>query len=153
MEGTGMMLVAAGVAAAATVAIDQGTKALVRGSMDQGEIHRADTHGQFSIGHIENNGSAYGIIGDLPTWAPVLGTAVIGGAMLALNRGSRHSVLAGIGAGMVIGGGVGNAIDRMHQGTVTDFIHTTNAFGFYNVADIGITAGMGAAGLAFVLSR
>jgi signal peptidase II len=147
------MLVAAGVAAAATVAVDQATKALVRGSMEPGDMMRADQHGTFSIGHVQNNGGGYGIIGDMPMWAPLLGTAVIGGALLAVNRGSGHPLLAGIGAGMVIGGGIGNTIDRVHQGHVTDFIHTTDAFGYYNGADIGITAGMGAAGLAFLISR
>jgi signal peptidase II len=147
------MLVAAGVAAAATVAIDQATKALVRGTIAPGEIHRADQGGQFSIGHIQNHGSGWGVIDDLPAWAPVLATGVIGGALLALNRGSGHPILAGVGAGMVIGGGVGNVIDRMHQGHVTDFLHTTDAFGYYNAADVGITAGIGAAGLAFLLSH
>ena len=147
------MLIAAGVAAAATIAVDQATKALVRGSMEPGEMHRADQRGTFSIGHVRNLGGGYGIIGQMPMWAPVLGTAVIGGAMLALNRGSGHPLLAGIGAGMVIGGGIGNTIDRLHQGHVTDFIHTTDAFGYYNVADIGITAGLGTAGLALLLSR
>jgi signal peptidase II len=145
------MLVAAGVAAAATIAVDQVTKAVVRGTMAPGEIHRADLHGRFAVGHVQNHGGGYGIIGELPPWAPAVGTAVIGGALLAFNRGAKHPALAGIGAGLLIGGGIGNVIDRLHQGHVTDFIHTTDAFAYYNVADIGITAGLGVAGLAFVL--
>lgn len=150
MDGTGRMLVAAGVAAAATVAVDQATKAIARGTLERGRIHDLAAGGQVAVGHIQNRGSAYGLIDHLPAWAPAIGTAVVGGAFLALNRGTTRPVLAGIGAGLVIGGGLGNVIDRVHQGHVTDFIHTTDAFGFYNGADVALNAGL-AIGLGAIL--
>src|SRR5690606_20561155 len=124
--GTTRMLAAAGITAAATVAIDQATKAAARRAFEPGEVRDVALGGQVAVGNIENHGSAYGIIGRMPAWVPVVGTAVIGGGLLALNRGSARPMLAAIGAGMVVGGGAGNAIDRLHQGHVTDFAHTTD---------------------------
>ena len=49
-----------------------------------------------------------------------------------------------LGAGLVIGGGIGNTIDRIAYGAVADFV-SLHAFEFYwyvfNVADIAIVAG------------
>jgi signal peptidase II len=145
------MLAAAGVAAAATIAVDQASKALVRSRLEPGEFHRA-AGGQLAVGHVQNHGSAYGLLSHMPPWAPTVGTAVIGGAMLALNRGTSKPVLAGIGAGLVLGGGAGNVIDRLHQGHVTDFLHTTDLFGYYNVADVAINAGLALAGGALLFA-
>jgi signal peptidase II len=147
------MLVAAGVAAAATIAIDQTTKAIVRGTMAPGEIHRADQGGQFSIGHVKNHGAAYGSFDGIGAAIPAVVTGALGAGLLFANRRSTHPLLAGIGAGMAIGGGIGNVIDRAHQDYVTDFIHTTDAFGYYNVADVGITGGIGLAGAAWIFGR
>lgn len=145
------MLVAAGVAAAATVAVDQATKAMARRSMDPGEVHDIAFGGNVAVGHIQNRGSSYGLIGELPTWVPAVATAVIGAGLLAINHGTSRPVLAGVGAGLVIGGGAGNVIDRLHQGHVTDFAHTAEAFGFYNGADVAINLGLVAAGAALLL--
>ena len=136
------MLVAAGVAAAATLVVDQATKAIARDAIEPGAIRDVALDGTIGVGHIQNEGSAYGLIGDMPTWVPAVGTAVIGGGLLALNRGSKIPVAAGIGAGLVIGGGLGNVIDRVHQGHVTDFLHTGDAFGYYNAADVALNAGL-----------
>jgi signal peptidase II len=145
------MLVGAGVAAAATIAVDQASKALVRSRMQPGELHRA-AGGQLAIGHVENPSSAYGLLGRLPSWVPAVGTAAIGGALLALNRGTSKPLLAGIGVGLLVGGGAGNVIDRLHRGSVTDFAHVTNAFGYFNVADVAIDAGLGLAGGALLFA-
>jgi signal peptidase II len=147
----GRMLVGAGVAAAATVAVDQASKALVRSTMDENETHGI-AGGQLGIGHVENRSSAYGLLGRFPSWVPAVGTAVVGGALLALNRGTSKPLLAGIGAGLLIGGGAGNVIDRLQHGSVTDFAHVTNAFGYFNAADVAIDAGLGLAGGALLFA-
>ena len=159
------MLVAAGIAAGATLAVDQVTKAMTRRSMEPDETRDLALDGQVGIGHIQNFGSAYGLVPNMPTWIPAVGTAVIGGALLALGsrfgsgaaaasgRGAITTMAAGIGAGLVIGGGLGNVIDRVHQGHVTDMIHTTDLFGYYNVADIAVNAGLVAGVGAIMFAR
>ncbi len=58
---------------------------------------------------------------------------------------ASHSRIAAIGIGLIIGGAVGNGIDRLHLGGVADFIQL-HAFGFYwyvfNIADVAIVAGV-----------
>lgn len=155
------MLVAAGIAAGATLAVDQVTKAMARRAFEPDETRDLAFDGAIGVGHIENHGSAYGLVPNMPTWVPAVGTAVIGGALLAVGSrigggggpATMTSMAAGIGAGLVIGGGLGNVIDRAHQGHVTDMIHTTDLFGYYNVADIAINAGLVAGVGAIMFAR
>jgi signal peptidase II len=140
--GTTRLLAGAGIAAGATLAVDQLTKAAARSSFEPNEVRDLALDGQVAVGHVQNHGSAYGLVGDMPAWAPAVGTAVIGGTLLALAKGSRMPTLAAASAGMVIGGGIGNVVDRIHQGHVTDMIHTGAAFHFYNVADAAIVGGL-----------
>ena len=63
---------------------------------------------------------------------------------------SEHRLIAVIGLGLLIGGALGNAIDRLHWGAVADFIDF-NLFGMrffifnyiFNVADAAISVGVG----------
>jgi signal peptidase II len=63
-----------------------------------------------------------------------------------LSRAAKSAV-AGAGLGLIIGGALGNAIDRVALGGVADFF-SLHAFGFYwyvfNIADVGIVAGVAA---------
>ena len=58
---------------------------------------------------------------------------------------SSHTRVTAIGLGFIIGGAVGNGIDRLHLGGVADFIQL-HAYGFYwyvfNIADVAIVAGV-----------
>lgn len=63
-----------------------------------------------------------------------------------LNQGSTGKLMAA-GLGLIIGGAIGNAIDRIIIGGVADFF-SLHAFGFYwyvfNIADVAIVAGVAA---------
>lgn len=65
---------------------------------------------------------------------------------LWLNRSSRDS-LSAVSISLIIGGAIGNAIDRLLIGGVADFF-SLHAFGFYwyvfNIADVAIVAGVAA---------
>jgi signal peptidase II len=148
------MLVVAGIAAGATLAVDQVTKAIARSAFEPDETKDLAFDGTVGLGHIQNHGNAYGLIEHMPTWIPAVGTAVIGGALLAMGgRAGTNATVAGLGAGLVIGGGLGNVIDRVHQGHVTDMIHTSDLFGYYNVADIAVNAGLVAGVGAIMFAR
>ncbi|MCW2926354.1 MAG: lipoprotein signal peptidase [Thermoleophilia bacterium] len=149
----GRVLAAAGIATGATLVVDQASKAIVRATMEPGERHDIALGGEVALTHVKNTGAAYGLFGELPTWVPMVGTAAIGAGMLALGARSPRSAIVGAGAGLVIGGGLGNVIDRVHQGHVTDFIHTTDLFGHYNVADVAISAGLATAAGALIFAR
>lgn len=97
-----------------------------------------------------NTGISYSLL-DRPTyeWQLILATvAVI--ASLALwvwLATSATNKIMGIGLGLIIGGAIGNGIDRILLGGVADF-YKLHAFGYswyiFNIADVAIVAGVAA---------
>jgi signal peptidase II len=125
--------------AAAVVAIDQLSKRLVRGSIPLG----AERHvlPGLAFVHARNQGIAFGIhVGG----AAVLGAlvAVALGALALYLRGQGTRRLVWLPAGMIVGGAVGNLVDRASAGYVTDFIKLPLGWPPFNVADAAITLGV-----------
>ncbi len=92
------------------------------------------------IGHVHNDGVAFGFLGG--GGAIVL---VVTFAALALLVGffARNPTrpLLWLPTGMLLGGAIGNLVDRIRQGYVTDFIELPH-WPSFNVADISITCGV-----------
>ncbi len=136
---------AAGALAAGVVAVDQLTKALVRDSLLRGE--RRDLIAGIDLVNVRNSGIAFGLFEDGGA-VLVVGTAL---ALLALviffvtHTGRPYVWLP---TGLLLGGAVGNLIDRAFEGSVTDFVKFPH-FPAFNVADTAITFGVVA--LIFVL--
>jgi signal peptidase II len=103
-----------------------------------------------------NRGISYGLFqqeGALGQWA-LLALTTVAIALLMIWLARSNSRLTTLSLGLIIGGAVGNAIDRMAYGAVADFIlfHlTTGSFSFkwyvFNLADAAIVAGV--AGLLY----
>ena len=73
----------------------------------------------------------------------LLAVGVMAFVLVYLLRAPKISRLEVLGMGMVVGGAIGNAIDRLVFGFVTDFFATRFIdFPVFNVADIGITCGV-----------
>ena len=129
------------------LALDQATKALVRGSIAPGEENELVSF--LSLVHVHNPGVAFGFLGD--GGLPVL---LVTAAALTLLMGyfARHTQrsLLWLPTGLLLGGALGNLIDRLHQGYVTDFIHFPH-WPAFNVADMCFTGGVIA--LVLVLER
>lgn len=96
-----------------------------------------------------NRGVAFSMLADMPHDQLQLGlagfAAAVAVAMIAWLSSERH-VLFQLGVGSIIGGAIGNAIDRIWLGGVVDFIDVvfgTWHFPTFNVADIGINIGVG----------
>ena len=129
---------AAGATAAGVIALDQLTKALVRDNLVLGE--RRDLVLSFDLVHVRNSGIAFGFLEDG-------GALLIIGAVLALVALTvfflTHSgrSLVWLPTGLLLGGAIGNLIDRAGRGSVTDFIKFPH-FPAFNVADISITFGV-----------
>jgi signal peptidase II len=87
-----------------------------------------------------NPGVAFSLGADAPSWlvALVTGGAVVLIAVMAL-RGTLHPPTAG---GLLLGGGLGNLLDRLGDGTVTDMIDF-GWFPSFNVADMALNVGVG----------
>jgi signal peptidase II len=127
-------LVAAGV-----VALDQATKALVRRTVDQGD--RVAVFPGVEIVHTRNSGVAFGALaggGAVVTVVIVLALA----ALLAYFATHVRRPLVWLPTGMLLGGAIGNVIDRARDGAVTDFVALPLGFPPFNVADMSITFGV-----------
>ncbi len=135
-------------AAAGIAVTDQWSKAWIVARFDPYEA-RAVIVDFFHLVHIRNTGVAFGLLSNLdPKWVnPLLIAATvfgIGGVIAYIHFLPRRGP-APFGLGLILGGALGNLIDRARLGYVVDFLdvhwhhHHWPAF---NVADIGITVGV-----------
>ncbi len=103
--------------------------------------------GQFRIIYIVNKGASFGFLNNADVWwifAALALTVSIGLVVWYAARGTRNPWLQ-LGLGLVLGGIVGNLLDRLFQGGgVTDMFNMPNVgiFKVFNVADSGITVGV-----------
>lgn len=144
---TGGSWLRAGAVMTLVLALDQLTKALVRRDVAVGEENELLPF--LAIGHVHNSGVAFGFLGgggELVLVVVLLALTLLI-AYFARNPGEP---LLWLPTGMLLGGAVGNLVDRLRQGYVTDFISVPN-FPSFNVADISITCGVVV--LVFVLER
>ena len=129
--------------AVAIVVVDQVTKAWAVSALGDGD--RIDVFWTLRFNLTYNTGMSFGTG---QGWGPIIGVVamvVVVGLLLSLQRGAptRLTTLA---VGAIVGGAVGNLIDRIFRepawlrGGVVDFIDF-QWFPIFNVADIGITVG------------
>lgn len=94
-----------------------------------------------------NQGISYGLFAQDSGagQAALIGFAVVAVAVLSVWLARTHSALVAAAIGLIIGGAVGNAIDRTIYGAVADFF-AFHAFGYhwyvFNIADAAIVAGV-----------
>lgn len=121
------------------VAADRLTKSAVAGSIVPGQ-ERAVLPGLQFV-HTSNRGVAFGFF----TGQYAVVVAVIGASLLALLLYfARHSDrrLAWLPTGLLVGGALGNVIDRLQGGSVTDWIQLPLGWPPFNLADMSITFGV-----------
>lgn len=127
---------------------DQVTKAIVGNMLGLYES-RTVIPGLVDLVHVRNEGVAFGLLNstNLPykaVWTTALaGAALVGIALYARQLQTREWV-ARLGLACILGGAIGNLIDRMRQGYVLDFVDVYwNSWHFwaFNVADASITVG------------
>jgi len=137
-----------GAVAAAAFALDQGTKILAVAHLDPGSFVPL-LGGWLRLTLTHNVGSAFGLIrsGTIPLAASALVCVVILGYVFrgGLVRAPGRSMPLGL----VVGGALGNLLDRVRTGGVVDFIDL-QVWPVFNIADAAITIGVGllAVGLA-----
>ena len=127
---------------ALVVGLDQLTKHLVRAYISLYES--IPDHGFFQLVHAENTGASFGIFQNgTPFLIVTSGIAFIFIAWLALSHrvAFLESTWARVGLGLAAGGTLGNLIDRVHYGFVTDFLKA-GPWPAFNVADSSVVIGM-----------
>ena len=131
----------------AVLAVDQGTKALVRSGIERGD---EDPILPFvKLVHTRNSGVAFGAFSGGGAVVVVL-VAIAMLALVAFFATHMDHQGAWVPVGLLMGGALGNVIDRVRDGAVTDFLKLT-AWPAFNVADVAITFGVLA--LLLVLER
>lgn len=142
--------------AGVVIGLDRWTKILIRDSMP---LYSSTTpipalEGYLSFQHVNNYGAAFGIFQGGRVFFTVIAIVVsLGILYYALLHLPIKENFVRLLLGLEMGGAIGNAIDRIEQGFVTDFI-VTGIPGFYyipnwNIADSAIVGGV--IGLAIVI--
>jgi signal peptidase II len=128
----------AALVAGLTVAADQGTKALVRTSIDRGDEVRLFLG--IRLVDVRNSGIAFGAFAGGGVLLVIFALAALV-ALLVFFARHRDRPLVWLPTGLLIGGAAGNLIDRVREHGVTDFIDFP-AWPAFNVADMAITFGV-----------
>ncbi|WII95660.1 signal peptidase II [Moraxella haemolytica] len=97
-----------------------------------------------------NHGAAFSFLADQAGWQKwffaVLGLAVAVFLTVYIRQVPRMAKVLSLGLALVLGGAIGNVVDRFLYGYVIDFIHVHYAdiwhYPIFNIADIGICIGM-----------
>ena len=127
------------VAAAITFGLDRLTKFWVSHSLVPGQVLFPSW--PVHIQYVENSGAAFSILPNYDWLFLLVAAAVVGAAIWNRRRLVAEGWWVQAAVGMVVGGALANAIDRLTQGYVVDFIQLPH-WPVFNVADSGITVGM-----------
>ena len=138
----------AGIISAATLILDQITKIAVREKM---VLWTSETviPGFFNLVHVINKGAAFGFLNRADiTWqrnffvvVTIIALVAIGMLLKSAEKKDKFQI---VGLGLVLGGAIGNLIDRILYHQVTDFLdfyYGSHHYPAFNVADIAICLG------------
>ena len=135
----------------AFVVVDQATKYLVRSLLVDGAWSMPSLPGFMRFEFVANRGASFGMGEGFGFAFAVLAIAVVLGIGWYVRTAKVMSKVELVGLAMVAGGAIGNMIDRLSNGFVTDFFCTEFiSFPVFNVADIGITCGVAIALIGFL---
>lgn len=131
--------------------LDQVTKQLVDSHIHFGD-KRTVIEGFFYLTHVRNSGAAFGLFADAPaqlrlTFFIGVATVAIGIVFSFFRKLAPGERLPALALGFILGGALGNLIDRIRYGEVIDFLHFRLWQGYswpdFNFADSFIVVGVG----------
>jgi signal peptidase II len=128
----------AGALAAAVLVADQISKAVIEARLVPGE--QVDVLGPLGLTLSHNRGVAFGLAGG--AGAPLIVITVVALGVIAYLF-ARNPTRPGmwVATGLLAGGAIGNLIDRVRAGEVTDFVDLS-PWPAFNIADVAITLGV-----------
>jgi signal peptidase II len=128
----------AGILCAVVVAADQAVKARVEAGLTLGE--EVDVLGPLSLTLTHNKGVAFGLAGGAGIGLVLVTVAALVLIAFVFSRDPGKPGLW-VAVGLLAGGALGNLVDRLAAGEVTDYIHI-GSWPAFNLADIAITVGV-----------
>jgi signal peptidase II len=125
------------------IVVDQLTKGWVRSTLTIGEVYHPELwiSRYVRILHWHNTGSAFGMFQGMGNIFAVLAFLVSAAILIYFPQVPRHEWLLRLAMTLQLGGAVGNLVDRLTIGHVTDFVSVGN-FPVFNVADASISTGV-----------
>lgn len=130
---------------AAIMLLDQVSKQLIVRQLGWFDVMPVMPH--FNLVHMRNTGAAFSMLSSAPpVFFILLGTVVSVGILWWLRRNPRGQTLVAVALALILGGALGNVIDRATRGYVVDFLDFywgSWHFAAFNVADMAISAGAG----------
>ena len=128
--------------------LDQASKWLANGALAPGES--IPLVPMVALARAHNYGAAFSFLGDASGWQRwlfiLLALVVCGFLLVWLMRLARHEIRTALGISLILGGAIGNLVDRVRLGYVVDFIdvyYRSWHFPTFNLADSAITLGAG----------
>jgi signal peptidase II len=129
------------------VLLDQGTKHLVVNSLEANRPVAIVPSLDFVLSY--NKGISFSFLqlaADTQRW-PLVGLSILASGLLYwwLGRAARGKPILAIGLCLILGGALGNMLDRARIGSVIDFVHVyyqSWSFAVFNFADAAITVGV-----------
>jgi signal peptidase II len=131
--------------------IDQATKAWVASSLPFEAAPKPVIDGFFYLSHMRNAGTAFGYFEDVPVEVRRIGFSIVAAlaawvVVLFYRNLAPGDRLNGVALGCIVGGGLGNLVDRLGRGEVIDFMRFEVlgpwSFPDFNFADIFIMTGV-----------
>ena len=125
---------------AGMILLDQITKVMVRMTMSAGES--LPVLGEFfRITYVRNSGAAFSMLSGARIFLVLLPLVIIIGALFYFYKHPGKHWLFYTAWTMILAGGIGNLIDRVLFGWVTDMLDFSIFPPVFNIADIGVTVG------------
>jgi signal peptidase II len=129
--------------AGTVIVLDQLTKIVVRQNLVFGQIYHPELwlSQYIRLIHLKNTAATNGMFQNMSGVLKVFRLVVSLVILYYFPRIPRHDWLIRLGLGLYLGGGLGNLIDRLNQGYVTDFI-SVGYFPVFNIADACVSLGI-----------
>jgi signal peptidase II len=129
------------------IILDQGSKLAISSSMQLYQSIQIMPY--FNLTYVHNTGAAFSFLSEAGGWQRwfFAGLALVISAVIAvwLARLKPHETLLAVALSLVLGGAIGNLIDRLAYGYVIDFLdvyYQTWHWPAFNIADSAITLGV-----------
>lgn len=126
------------------ILLDQITKWLVVRNMEIGQSITIIDSFLYLTSH-RNKGAAWGILQGQMFFFYIITIIVVIGIIYYIQKYAKQEPLLGVALGLMLGGAIGNFIDRLFRKEVVDFINTfifTYDFPIFNIADASLTIGV-----------
>jgi signal peptidase II len=148
------------ITAIVSIFLDQWTKILARAHLPLRQWTGVTViRGYFDLRYSENKGVAFGMFQNMPGGRVVLTVVALGALALVihyLRRTNPNQTRLHLALGLIGGGAIGNLMDRIYFGYVTDFIvwhYKQHEWPAFNIADASLVVGVCLMALDMILEK